>query len=100
MSDNTRGRRVREPVQAWLDQPDAALLGDLAARLQESKAEVIRRAIRLLAQETELTHRPGAGLGALAGALDAAKVPTDLALNHDAYLYGDQVRRTAKARRR
>lgn len=94
-------RRVREPVQAWLEPADADLLDELASRSELSKAEVIRQAIRRMARDIEVTHRPGAAFGALAGALDAVDgVPPDLAANHDEYLYGDRTERTSKARRR
>ena len=83
-------RKVREPVQAYLDVADATLLEELAERMSSSKAEVIRQAIRRLAQELDLESRPGAGISSLVGALDSApEVPTDLALKHDEYLYGD-----------
>jgi hypothetical protein len=91
--------RVREPVQAYLDRSDADLLEELSDRTSLSKAEVIRQAIRRMAQELDLATRPGAGLGALIGALDAAgDTPADLAARHDEYLYaGDSA---PQARRR
>jgi hypothetical protein len=89
MSDTPR--RVREPVQTWLEAPDSELLNDLSERTELSKAEVIRQAIRRMARDVELATRPGAGLGALTGALDqATDLPIDLAARHDDYLYGDQ----------
>ncbi len=94
-------KRVREPVQAWLEPADAELLDELAERSDLSKAEVIRQAIRRMARDVEVEHRPGAVFGALAGALDTADaIPSDLAANHDDYLYGDRIGRTTKARRR
>jgi predicted transcriptional regulator len=92
-------KKVREPVQAYLDSADATLLGELAERTSSSKAEVIRQAIRRLAQELDLESRPGAGISGLMGALDSAgEVPPDLAMRHDEYLYGDP--ETPAARRR
>ncbi len=80
--------KVREPVQAYLDKGDADLLNALAERLSQSKAEVIRQGIRRLAQELDLTSRPGAGVSGLLGSLDdASDVPADLAARHDDYLY-------------
>ena len=82
--------RVREPVQAYLDQPDSELLLELTERTSLSKAEVIRQAIRRFARDLELESRPGAGVDALTGALDGTPdVPADLAARHDDYLYGD-----------
>lgn len=81
--------RVREPVQAYLDRTDAGILDDLTERTSLSKAEVIRQAIRRMAQELELASRPGAGLSALMGSLDSSQsAPADLAARHDDYLYG------------
>ena len=84
-----KGRRVREPVQAYLEHPDLELLEGVSARTGYSKAEVIRQGIRRLAQELDLASRPGAGLSGLIGALDEAPaLPRDLAARHDDYLYG------------
>jgi hypothetical protein len=84
-------RRVREPVQAYLGADDAELLATLAERLSLSKAEVIRQGIRRMAQELELAERPGVGLSALVGSLDAVPdFPADLAAHHDEYLYAER----------
>lgn len=84
----TTPKRVREPVQAYLAAGEAELLASLSERLGVPKAEVIRRGIRRLAQELELSSRPGAGLSALMGSLDSSPdVPEDLAARHDDYLY-------------
>lgn len=92
-------KKVREPVQAYLDSADATLLDELAERTSSSKAEVIRQAIRRLAQELDLESRPGAGISGLKGALDSAQgVPPDLALRHDEYLYGDPEAPAARRR--
>lgn len=92
-------KKVREPVQAYLDVADSTLLEELAERMSSSKAEVIRQAIRRLAQELDLELRPGAGVSSLVGALDsAADVPTDLAVKHDEYLYGDPEAPAARRR--
>jgi hypothetical protein len=99
MSD--KPRRVREPVQAWLDEPDAQTLADLSERTALPKAEVIRQAIRRMARDLDLAQRPGAGLSALTGVLgESAGLPADLAANHDEYLYGDRAISPPKARRR
>lgn len=91
--------RVREPVQAYLDRADADLLEELSARTSSSKAEVIRLAIRRMAQDLDLASRPGAGLSSLVGALDdAADLPADLAARHDEYLYADDDRTPARRR--
>lgn len=81
-------RRVREPVQVYLDERDRALLDDAAERTSLPRAEVLRVALRRLAAELPGSRAPGAALPALVGALDAADdVPRDLAARHDDYLY-------------
>lgn len=93
-------RRVREPVQTYLEHDDSRLLAELAERLALPKAEVIRLGIRRLAQDLELAQRPGAGVSALIGALDAASdVPPDLAARHDEYLYAEGAAAPARLRR-
>jgi hypothetical protein len=93
-------KHVREPVQAYLDQPDMTLLEELSARTELSKAELIRRGIRRLSQDLAITGRPFAGFSALAGALDSSPaVPADLAARHDQYLYGDAPKAAPKRRR-
>jgi hypothetical protein len=93
-------RRIREPVQAYLDEPDTALLEELSARTDLSKAELIRRGIRRLAQDLALAGKPFAGLSALSGVLDsAARIPADLAARHDDYLHGAEQTATPKRRR-
>jgi len=94
-----RPARVREPIQVYLDQPDKALLEELAEHTGLPKAELLRRGIRKLA-EGELTHRrPGAALDRLTGVLDAVKnVPRDLAACHDEYLYAPPRRGRSRSR--
>jgi hypothetical protein len=82
-------RRVREPVQVYLDKSDRALLKAVAERAGLPASEVLRVALRRLAADLPPSDRPGASLVALVGALDSASgVPRDLAARHDAYLYG------------
>lgn len=93
-------RRVREPVQAYLDAPDTALLEELSARTDLSKAELIRRGIRLLGRNLDIAGQPFASLNTLYGALDSVSdLPTDLAARHDDYLYGHEPKGAPKRRR-
>lgn len=84
-------RQVREPVRAYLDSADTALLDELAERMSSSKAEVIRQAIRRLAQALDFESRPWTGIASLKRVLDSAVSgsPSDLAFRHDEYLYRD-----------
>ena len=85
-----RARRVREPVQVYLDERDRELLEALVERTSLSRAELVRRGLRRLSEELLTDARPGQSLDLLIGALDAAPdVPADLAARHDEYLYGD-----------
>lgn len=83
-------RRIREPVQVYLDPDDRAILLEIAGRTGLSQAEVLRRGIRRLA--ADLTdHPPGASLDILMSALgDSAALPPDLAARHDEYLYSPE----------
>ena len=48
-----RGRaRVAEPVQVYLDQPDRERLERLAARLDATKSDVLRRGLEALDSQT------------------------------------------------
>ena len=89
-----RPARVREPVQVYLDRADRDLLDRLATRTGLSRAELLRRGVRQLA-ERELTDRPpGWSLKELTGALgNDPGPPRDLAARHDAYLYRESPRR-------
>ncbi len=83
-----RGDRVKEPVQVYLDQQDATILANLAEQTGQSKAEVLRRAIRQMAQrELQGKKKPGWSFEVLIGVLgDDPGYPPDLAERHDAYL--------------
>jgi hypothetical protein len=88
MKKSTPPRRVREPVQVYLDDGDRALLDEAAERTALPRSEVIRVAIRRLAADLPGRKGPGVALPALVGVLDAATdVPADLAARHDDYLY-------------
>lgn len=79
-----RPPRVREPIQAYLDGADRALLEEVARRTGLARAEILRRGLRAFAQQALAERRPGASLDALIGAIPDA--PEDLAERHDAYL--------------
>ena len=86
-----RGKRVREPVQVYLDERDRELLEALAVRTELPRAELLRLGLRRLSEEMLGERRAGRSLAALKGALDEAPdVPADLATRHDDYLYGDR----------
>lgn len=93
----SRKRKVREPVQVYLDERDRELLEQLATRTSLSRAELLRLGVRRLSQELLAESPHGGSLDILTGALDgAANVPPDLADRHDYYLYGDAPKRKSR----
>ena len=86
-----RPRKVREPVQVYLDPTDRTLLEDVAERTGLSRAEILRRGLRRIAGDLLEEAEPGAAFEHLVGALgDDPSLPSDLAARHDAYLYGEE----------
>jgi hypothetical protein len=86
----SNARRVREPVQVYLDPDDKTLLEEVARKTGLSQAEVLRRGVRRLSADLLAESRPGASLDTLIGALGTdPSVPADLAARHDDYLYGN-----------
>ena len=89
MSMKRKRSRVREPVQVYLDQRDRELLEQLVGDTGLSRAELLRRGLRRLADLELGGAAAGHSLSDLVGALgDGSDLPTDLAARHDEYLYG------------
>ena len=80
----TRSKRVREPVQVYLDSSDGDLLRALAEKTGLSKAELMRRGLRQLAAGELSEKAPGWSLDALPGLITGG--PADLSARHDDYL--------------
>lgn len=86
----TKRTQVREPVQVYLDPADRGLLEEAAERTGLSRAEILRRGLRRVAEDLLTEHEPGTAFEHLVGALgDDPSLPADLAERHDVYLYGD-----------
>lgn len=82
-------RKVREPVQVYLDRSDRTLLEELSRRTGLPRTELLRRGIRRLAELELADQAPGSSFDRLVGALGGDDaIPTDLAARHDDYLYG------------
>ena len=82
--------RVREPVQVYLDTTDRSLLEEVASRTGLSRAEILRRGLRRVADDLLAEQAPGSSFEHLVGALgDDPSLPEDLSTRHDHYLYGD-----------
>lgn len=91
-----RDRRVREPVQVYLDPADRDLLEEVAMQTGLSRAEVLRRGLRTFADRSLGTRAPGWSLEGLIGMLGGISgVPRDLAAKHDEHLYGAKRGRSA-----
>ncbi len=89
MPKKNTGSRVREPVQVYLDRQDRDLLEKVAKTTGLSRAEVLRRGLRSIAEQALAERPPGYSLEGLVGSLgDDATLPRDLADKHDEYLYG------------
>ena len=81
-------KRVREPVQVYMEPDDKALLDQLAEATSLSRAELLRRGLRRIAADLQSARAPGRSLDTLIGALgDAPDIPTDLSTRHEEYLY-------------
>lgn len=88
-----RSFKVREPVQVYLDRADRELLEQVATRTGLSRAEILRRGLRRVAEDLLTEREPGSSFEHLVGALgDDPSLPTDLAARHDEYLYGEAMR--------
>jgi hypothetical protein len=91
-------RQVREPVQVYLEPADRDLLEQVVHATGLSRAEVLRRGLRRVADDALKEHAPGWSLDRLVGALGGASdLPEDLAERHDEYLYGSQKDRVARS---
>ncbi len=77
-------KRVKEPVQVYLDGADRDLLKALAEKTGLTKAELLRRGLRQLAAGELAEKPPGWSLEALAGLIVGG--PADLSTRHDDYL--------------
>ena len=65
------------------------MLEEVAKPTGLSRAEVLRRGLRSLAEQALAERAPGYSLEGLVGSLgDEAALPHDLAEKHDEYLYG------------
>lgn len=76
-------RRVREPIQVYLDVDERALLDRVAAETGLSRAEVLRRGLRQFAAEQSAGKSPMLEFMESLGDLD---LPPDLSERHDDYL--------------
>jgi hypothetical protein len=77
-------------VQVYLDQGDRSLLEEVVSRTGLSRAEILRRGMRMAADALLAEREPGSSFEHLIGALgDDASLPENLSTRHDHYLYGE-----------
>ena len=76
-------RRVREPIQVYLDVDERALLDRVAAETGLSRAEILRRGLRQFAAEHPGVRSP---MLEFMESLRDVDFPADLSERHDDYL--------------
>lgn len=77
-----KSRRVREPLQVYLDPDERRLLDRLAKVTGLSRAEILRRGVRSYARE----NATGSPLFEFLMAVGGDHWPADIAERHDDYL--------------
>ena len=77
--------RVREPIQVYIAADERQLLDSLAADTGLSRAEILRRGLRVFAAERAGGQGP---MRRLMESLQATPWPHDVAREHDAHLAG------------
>ncbi|MGH7649009.1 MAG: hypothetical protein ACREND_12895 [Gemmatimonadaceae bacterium] len=79
----TPGSRVREPIQVYIAADERQLLDSLAAELELSRAEILRRGLKLLAADRAGDAGP---MQRLLQSLRDADWPSNVGSDHDAHL--------------
>jgi hypothetical protein len=79
-------RRVREPIQVYLDADERALLDRMASETGLSRAEVLRRGLRRYAVEQRPGRSPMLEFLDYMESRQDLNLPTDLSERHDDYL--------------
>ena len=87
INDTSRPARVAEPVQVYLERPDAERLGRLASQLAASKSDVLRQGLEALERQlTDPATHPALRIIGIAGADAPAQIGYDVAREHDRFL--------------
>ena len=90
--DARRPPRVAEPVQVYLERPDAERLGRLASQLSASKSDVLRQGLEALERQlTDPATHPALRIIGIAGAEPPPKLAYDVAREHDRFLAESEV---------
>jgi hypothetical protein len=85
--------RVAEPVQVYLERPDADRLARLAAQLGATKSEVLRRGLAALerAVTDPASHPALRVIGLAEREVRSSRSGSDVARGHDEALAGDEL---------
>lgn len=83
----SRAKRVREPVQVYLDAPDQERLERLTEEMDTTKSDVLRRGLEALEREQfDPERHPALQIIGIAGVDQAQDGGLDVAREHDRYL--------------
>ncbi len=87
-------KRVREPVQVYLDAPEQERLERLTEELDTTKSDILRRGLEALERELfDPERHPALQIIGIAGLEEGRGVDFDVAREHDRYLAGLEDRR-------
>lgn len=94
-----RDKRVREPVQVYLDAPEQERLERLTEEMDTTKSDILRRGLEALERELfDPEHHPALQIIGIAGEEQGGECDFDVAREHDRYLAGLEDRRLPKKR--
>lgn len=100
-SHDKKPKRVAEPVQVYLDPPDRVRLERLAADLNATKSDVLRRALEALEQQiTDPDSHPAIRMIGLAGThARHSSPPYDVGIEHDRFMAEKEIASWKKPRK-
>jgi len=91
-NDKRRPPRLAEPVQVYLERPDAERLGRLASQLAASKSDVLRQGLEALERQlTDPATHPALRIIGIAGPEAPPKIGYDVARQHDRFLAESEI---------
>jgi hypothetical protein len=87
--DARPAKRVREPVQVYLDAPEQERLERLTEEMDTTKSDILRRGLEALERELfDPERHPVLQVIGIAGAEQGPECDFDVAREHDRYLAG------------
>ena len=94
-----RAKRVRQPVQVYLDAPEQERLERLTEEMDTTKSDILRRGLKALARELfDPEHHPALQIIGIADVDQGRDCDFDVAREHDRYLADLEERRLPKKR--